>query len=121
MCFWKCIINIIHQMHGYQRAWERPSDFGKDIHNTFEKSSVHLHADNCSGKNKNRHLIGYPDICTIVLWKYIINIIHQMHGYQKAWERPSDFGKEVISITHLKSHLSTCMLITAVGKTKTDM
>ena len=26
---------------------------------TFGESSVHLHADNCSGQNKNRHVIAY--------------------------------------------------------------
>ena len=26
---------------------------------SFGESSVHLHADNCSGQNKNRHVIAY--------------------------------------------------------------
>ena len=42
---------------------------------TFGESSIHLHADNCSGQNKNRHVIAY------LMWRVLKQQALPVHSH----------------------------------------
>ena len=50
---------------------------------TFGELSVHLHADNCSGQNKNRHVIAYS------MWSVLTSLHKQITLSFLMWAIPS--------------------------------